>query len=174
MLDAYLPVCDTIKPCLAASANDQPWRTLSNTQTLFCYLAPRPSVKHGLSSHDEKISTFVVLDSPALAGLERLRTFKGWENNWDAEGAKAPEPQVVDFATKVFSLLSVHRVPTVTLNAEGQPMFVYTGSHPGEVVVTSVDRFDYFFAQDDAPEREDMTLVHATLPDDLIAYLRPA
>ena len=173
-MDAYLPLCDTVKPCLSVRGNDQPWRSVSDTQTLAWYFAPKQTSKHGLSTQGQKIATFVVMDNPALAGLERLRTFKGWQDNWDAEGSKAPNPDVVDSSSRIFSLLAVHKVPSVTLSAEGHPMFVYGAPLNGEVVVTGIDTIDYFFADDASPEGEDVTVPHGALPDDLIAYLHSA
>lgn len=173
-MDNYLPVCDTVKPSLSIAANDQPWRALSDTHSLLWYATPRVSHNPGLSSVGEAIHTFVVVQNPVLAGLERLRAFRSWKDNWDAEGSKAPDPAVLETASKIFALLSVHRVPTVALSADGDPMFIYGAPLHGEVVVTGIDQIDYFFADDGAPEGESVGVGNATLPIDLIAHLHSA
>lgn len=172
-MDAYLPVHDTVKPSLTVLVSDHPWRSEPRTQTLVWYMAPRERVSRGLSSTAE-IKSFLVIDSPALAGLERLRTFKGWGDNWDAEGAKAPNPDVVDFASKVFGLLSVYRTPEVGLSSDGYPMFIYGQPYAGEILVSGPSSFDYFFANDDACEGEDVSLEDGALPAKLVASLHTA
>lgn len=174
-MDAYLPISDTVKPCVTASANDLPWHLLSGTQTLFWYSTPTPRVGAALSSmHQQSRTTFVIVDQPAHQGLERLRTFRGWGENWDAEGGKAPDPTVIDFASQVLGLLSIHRAPEVTLNADGQPMFVYGKPLNGEITVTAPGTIDYFFADDNAPEGEDVAMIDGSLPQSLISYLHSA
>lgn len=116
--------------------------------------------------------SFVITNHPAQAGLQRLRTFRGWKDNWDAEGSKGPELDVLNFADQVFSLLAIHNVPEVTLTAEGHPMFVYGAPVKGEVIVTGNKTISYFFLENDAPEGEDV-LIGSFLPDDLIATIRP-
>lgn len=171
-MDVYLPVCDTIKPALAVLADDQPWVASSGTQSLMWYRVPARAQRHGRSSKLEQVTTFVIVDHPAHAGLERLRKFRGWTDNWDAEGSKAPDPAALDFASKVFGLLAVHRLPEVTLAADGRPMFVYGHPLAGEVVVTGPSTIDYFFADDNSPEGESVTLEAETLPSALVSYLR--
>jgi hypothetical protein len=172
MMDAYIPICDTVRPSISVSANDEPWHPLLGTQTLYWFVTPAPAYSQGLSSVNQAVHTFVILDHPAAAGLERLRTFKGWADNWDAEGGKAPDADTVDFATKVFSLLAVHNVPNITLGTNGHPMFLYNGKIKGEVIVTSGQTIDYFFADDEAPEGEDVLLSDGFLPEELVGYIR--
>lgn len=173
-MDAYLPACDTLTPSIVVPAKDQPWHVVAGTQSLFWRKVPAPSRVSPLSSHPKQVTTFAILEGPAHAGLERLRAFRGWTDNWDAEGAKAPDPNAIDFASKVFGLLALHRTPEVTLNAEGHPMFIYGTPLNGEVVVTGPGTIDYFFAHDDAPEGENVALEGVTLPTNLVSFLHTA
>lgn len=173
-MDAYLPVLDTIKPCISSPAVDEPWRACSGTRTLFWYKSPSQVQRVGRSSLDREIASFVIVEAPVHAGLERLRSFGGWQDNWDAEGSRAPEIGVLDFASKVFGLLSIHRAPEVTLSADGHPMFIYGAPLDGEVVVTGINTIDYFFADDASPDGEDVALDESGLPADLLDYLRTA
>lgn len=173
-MDAYLPIHDTLQPSVSVSANDEPWKPLTGTRTLLWYTAPAHARMSSGSSTGRPVSFFIIGEHPAAAGLERLRKFKGWPDNWDAEGAKAPRDKAVDFATKVFGLLSSHRIPSVTLDVDGNPMFVYEGQHRGEIVITGDQTFDYFFHADDAPEKEDATLSEGYLPSELISYISSA
>ena len=170
-MDVYFPVYDTVKPCIIVAADDRPWRTLASTQTLFWHRAPAPAHGQARSSYAEQGTTYFILNAPAHEGLERLRAFRGWSDNWDAEGSKAPHPTALDFASKVFGLLAVHRSPEVTLTADGHPMFVYGAPVNGEVVVTGPGTIDYFFADDGAPEGEDVAINEGALPRELVSHL---
>lgn len=108
----------------------------------------------------------------APRALARLRKFKGWTDNWDGEGSKAPNPAVLDSAGTILGLLAMHRVPSVALSAEGHPMFIYGAPIHGEVVVTGRDTFDYAFMSDDGPEHEGATLTNGSLPAELIKHLQ--
>lgn len=173
-MDAYIPTSETVKPAFFVPENDQPWRQISGTQTLMWYPAVKPAEERTLSSSNKAVTHFIVLDNPSHAGLNRLRTFRDWPDNWDAEGSKAPDNQVLEFATKVFGLLCLYRVPSVTLSADGLPMFVYGAPIRGEVVVTSTSTIDYFFADDGAPEGDGVPVDHGALPSELVEYLRNA
>lgn len=173
-MEAYLPICETATPVMMTTANDQPWRRLSGTQTVFWWKTTNNSNPAGLSSVSSEIREFFIVNNPTLIGLQRLRAFRSWGDNWDGEGSKAPNAEAVDFASKILGLLAMHRVPAVSLSADGSPMFIYGEPLNGEVVVTGRDRFDYFFAADNAPEVENASLSNNSLPGDLIAYLQSA
>jgi hypothetical protein len=174
MMDVYLPIQDTLRPSVSTAALDEPWRLETGTQTVFWLTAPAAARIGGASSLGGPVSLFVITEHPASAGLERLRNFKGWPDNWDAEGAKAPCDSTIDFATKVFGLLSLHRTPEVTLDVAGNPMLLYNGAIQGEVIVTSDSTFDYFFESDDAPDGENIELSNGYLPRDLVSYISSA
>jgi len=169
-MDAYSPVAQTVIPHVSSSVEDQPWRTMAGTQTVLWHAGPSAIRGTGYSSIKKPI-TFFLVDAPELAGLERLRAFKTWSDNWDAEGAKAPDPNLIDVASQVFSLLSVRRVPQVTLTADGHPMFVYGAPLQGEVVVTDLNKIDYFFAEENAPSDEDVAFDGSSLPLELLHYI---
>lgn len=108
---------------------------------------------------------------PVLTALKRLRAFKGWERNWDAEGAPAPDGDTLEAATKVLGLLAVYAVPQVGLDSEGRPMLTFDGDLRGEVTVTTPQTLDYFFEDADLFGYE-TPFDGLALPGDLIALLR--
>lgn len=167
-MDCYLPINETVTSHPVA-ALDQPFRSVTSTQTIMWAYAPTEARQFG--GRGEKKLTFFIIDSPELVGLERLRSFKGWSDNWDAEGGKAPDPAVIDEASKVYSLLSRFRVPQVTLTADGLPMFAYGSPLRGEVVVTGLGKLDYFFAAEGAPADEEVDFDGESLPAELTQYI---
>lgn len=173
-MDAYAPIVDTLQPRISVPADAQPWSLASTTRTIFWRLAPAARAGGGRSSRGEPVSTFVIVDGPAHAGLERLRTFSSWQDNWDAEGSKAPDKAILDFASNVYGLLSVHRVPEVTLSADGHPMLIYGAPLNGEIIITGENTMDYFFESDEGPDEEGATLDEGALPENLTSYLHSA
>lgn len=171
-MDAYAPLAQTFMPCAYAPANDQPWSAVTRTETVV-WFATRPA-DQGRFASTKKVPTFFILDAPSHAGLERLHSFKGWKDNWDAEGGVAPDPRVIDAASQVFSLLAIHKVPQVGLSSDGHPMFLYGGSHRGEVVVTGVNTIEYYFANVGGPSAEDVVFDGERLPDEVVNYLGSA
>lgn len=167
-MDCYLPINETVTSH-PVSAVDQPFQAVTSTQTIMWVSAPAAPRQFGAPS--EKKLTFFIVDSPELEGLQRLRSFKGWSDNWDAEGGKAPDPAIIDEASKVYSLLSRFRVPQVTLTADGLPMFAYGSPLRGEVVMTGAGKLDYFFAADGAPADEEVDFDGQSLPVELTQYI---
>jgi hypothetical protein len=86
------------------------------------------------------------LDSGS-AILNRLRTFRGWEKNWDGEGAAAPNAAAIETASNFLSLWSPRKTrPEIMLTHDGLPMFVISDSRLfGEIIVNSDETIDYFF-----------------------------
>lgn len=86
-------------------------------------------------------------ESPEHLALQRLRTFKTFKRNWDAEQGAAPDHKTIDAATTLLSLLSAKgEAPKVSLTSDGFPMLLFgDGSARGEIIVTSESTFDYFF-----------------------------
>lgn len=171
-MDAYVPIADSLTPAITTPANDQPWRTIGGTRTLLWFNSAAARGTAGYSAAPQ--ATFFLFDAPELAGLERIRSFATWGDNWDAEGARAPNPAVLNDACLMFSLLAVHKVPQVTLTAEGHPMFAFDGAVQGEVVMTEPGKFDYFFAADGAPSDEGVAFDGNALPKELLDYINPA
>lgn len=174
-MDAYLPLPVTTTVRMPVSGNDMPWEIASGTQTIIWQSAhvTRRSVQNS-SFFEEQPPTFFIVNVPEIQGLHRLRTIRGWRENWDGEGGKAPDPATVDTASVVFGILSVHRPPQIALSAEGHPMFLYGAPLNGEVVVTSPGTIDYFFADDGAPEGEDVKFDGFNLPQDLLDHISVA
>lgn len=172
-MDAYTPLPDSFTPYASVTQLDEPWRSGWGTQTVVFFKGPAPTKTVGTSSLGSAGDlSFVLIDTPVLAGLDRLRTFRDWQDNWDAEGARAPDVETLNAASKVFSLLAAHSVPNVTLDSDGQPMLVFNGTLRGEVVMTSPSTLDYFFMDDDAPYGENATFVGDQLPPELVSYIK--
>lgn len=174
-MDAYHPVVDSVRPHIAAQASDEPW-TLSRgagTRTIFWYSIPSSPRGSGWSSLDQPMKTFFFAYDPAHAGLQRLRTFRNWKDNWDGEGAPAPEKEALDTSTKVLALLVASGAsPKVQLNSDGLPVFsIYGDGLDGEVVVTSKDTIEYYFHGDEPVGQSDVPFDGVKLPDELICQL---
>jgi hypothetical protein len=169
MMDAYAPIAQTFTPCAYAPANDQPWSAVTRTETIVWFATSASDRRVAATSNG--VPKFYVLSAPSHAGLERLHSFKGWQDNWDAEGGIAPDNRVIDVASQVFSLLALHEVPKVGLSSDGYPMFMFSGLHRGEVVVTGVDTIEYFFANPGGPSGEDVAFDGDKLPEAISDYL---
>lgn len=169
----YTPIPNSYTPSAYVTYVDEPWRAGRGTQTMVFYKGAAPARMHGATSVGGASDlTFVFIDTPVLAGLDRLRRFQNWKDNWDAEGARAPDPVALDTASKVFSLLSVHAVPDVTLDVDGNPMLIFNAPVRGEVVVTSPQSIDYFFVDGRAPYGEAVPFDGEHLPQELAAYVK--
>lgn len=79
--------------------------------------------------------------------LARLRRFRSWEENWDGEGASAPNPTVLDTAIQLLSSLARgHAVFNVGLDAEARPMFNLRDSRfDGYIVVEPETTLSFSF-----------------------------
>jgi len=170
-MDAYLPTLNTFAPSAYVADIGEIWDRVHGTRTvIYRYGEARPTTERLLTSSLNRTFFFNDVDSPELAGLERLRSFQRWGENWDAEGSAAPNPEILDAASRVFSLLSVHAVPQVTLTPEGLPAFLYEGATSGEVIVTGPMMIDYFFTGD-GPFDDDVDISADILPTALIEQL---
>ena len=169
-MDLYhAPKAPTVAPSANESSVGDLWNRTPSTMT-YVFAYQRCNALPKSVSTISKDLTFVTLDSPALAGLERLRSFENWQGNWDAEGSAAPDVGALDAASKMFSLLAIYATPQVTLTPEGHPAFLYSGAVNGEVVVTSATTMEYFFADDDVFE-QDVAITGDALPDALRSQL---
>lgn len=169
MMDAYPNYAPTVAPSADTSSIGDLWDRAAGSQTVIWIYQRQDALPKRVSTVGDDF-VFHTMSSPALAGLERLRAFEGWSANWDAEGSAAPNLAALDAASRVFSLLSIHAVPQVTLTPEGLPAFLYGGAINGEVVVTSASTIEYFFADDDLFE-QDVDISDNTLPSALRAKL---
>lgn len=124
----------------------------------------------GLVAKPDAGSDFGAL-APAAAGLQRLRSFYHYPSNWDGERAAQPSKALLDSASEIFSLLSLHGVvPFVALSSEGQVVFSYDSDGvDGEVTVTSPGILDYYFPGQLA--EYDVQFDGKSLPDELNAHL---
>jgi hypothetical protein len=105
--------------------------------------------------------------------LNRLRTFKNWPENWNAEGAKRPVLSAIDDATLFLSLWSSKYVPEVGLTHDGLPMFsLKTPNALGEIIVNADSSLDYYFEYEDgrSPEGdENIPFNKVSLPEQILA-----
>ena len=95
--------------------------------------------------------------SYSSAILNRLRTFASWTENWDGEGAAAPNLVAIDIASKFLSLWLPSSIePEIVLTHDGLPMFVINnGEMIGEIIVNSDKSLDYFFEYADGTMKGD-------------------
>lgn len=77
--------------------------------------------------------------------LERLRSFKGWDANWDREGALAPRLDAIDAAGNLVGFLANEGIrPSVALDTLGRPVLVFrTPIGEGEVIVENKNRLSF-------------------------------
>lgn len=68
---------------------------------------------------------YAPVSTPAgVLALQRLRTFLTWSDNWDAEGAPAPDPKAIEAAQQILGFIQSYSVQLSTmLDANGHPMF---------------------------------------------------
>jgi len=113
---------------------------------------------------------------PGHATLDRLRSFKSWPANWDAEGAPKPDADTIDAATNLLALLNAIGVlPAVQLNAEAQPLFTFhSAGIDGEVTVTSPSTLDFYFHGDDPVAGADVEFNGSRLPTGVTERLSAA
>lgn len=100
------------------------------------------------------------VSSPVLAAVKRLRAMRAYGQNWNAEGAPAPNPEAVDAAVVMVGFLAPLGLRmTVMLDAFGQPLvLVSNGEGEGEVVLTGPDTFDFAWFGGGAAEDGDAGL----------------
>lgn len=119
-----------------------------------------------------------VAHSAVVQALGRLRTFHGWENNWDAEGAPAPSEAALDAASELLGFLKPYPVmPTAMLNAFGHPLLLlrYEGGE-GEIEITDAEHLDFVIdgANGEVEVDTDVVFDSSGLPASLEAALRAA
>lgn len=95
---------------------------------------------------------------PSAAALQRLRIFRDWHDNWDAEGAPAPDLRALDAASNLLGFLKSYPVePIAMLDASGLPMLLlrFLGGE-GEITVSGNGAVDFVL---DLPDGETQTEV---------------
>lgn len=133
-------------------SKDEPYRNWAGTKTSeFVVKVDLPIKRAVASSSNDVRSKFSTELSATMSALNRLRTFKTWKENWDAEGAPAPDSDSIEAATQVLSLLALENVaPTVTLNSDGKPMLLINQwGLDGEITVTEPGEVEFFFDADE-------------------------
>lgn len=125
------------------------------------------------ASSTSKVLQVEVADSPELSALQRLRQFKTFEANWDAEHAAAPDHAAIDAATTILSLLSAKGVtPKVSLTSDGHPMFLFGNEAvQGEIVVTSATTLDYFFDSSEGDGDCDVAFDGRHIPEAVLQFI---
>lgn len=170
-MDAYVTTLDSFTPSAYVQTLDELWEPKFETETVwYVEHAPVRAAVVSSTSTQASLTDFWLADVPVLAGLERLRSFQGYEDNWDGEGGASPEAAAVETAVQLFSLLSNHAVPQVSLNSLGQLMLVYNSPQSGEIVITGPQRFSYFFSGEEELFADDEPF-SGNLPDDLLTRL---
>ena len=84
------------------------------------------------------VESQVVPTSHAELSLTRLREFRDWSDNWDAEGAVAPRPEMLDAAEKLLGQVigCTNLGVKVALASSGSPLlFLWAGDTLGELQI---------------------------------------
>lgn len=131
------------------------------------YFSPIPSEKNddaALPNTSKEEVHIKPSSSSSSVILNRLRTFAGWTENWDGEGAAAPNLEAIDIASKFLSLWLPSKIePEIVLTHDGLPMFVINnGEMIGEIVVNSNRTLDYFFEYADGSMKGDEAISFET------------
>ena len=111
----------------------------------------------------------------STAALMRLRTFSRWGENWDGEGAPAPDAATLNCAAVLLGLLSTElgNAPKVMLNALGEPMFIVVEERfELAVTVKSKDEASFYVAQGNDEDGGLTPFDGVHLPPDLKSAIR--
>lgn len=92
--------------------------------------------------------------------LARLRRFRTWGENWDGEGAPAPDAASLNVAVRLLSLLAhEHAVLSVGLDADSRPMFNLRDSlYEGHIVVEAGGELSFSFSRGESEVMDDFDL----------------
>jgi hypothetical protein len=149
-------------PTLASITPTFSFPAYSSGSTVHSYASTKPDIVRPL--HAATVSKNVLLSpnnemdpvpisflprtdkGESTTALARLRTFATWRDNWDGEGASAPDGKALDAASLILGLLSsdLGKVPKVMLNGDGEPMFVLIDKH-FEIAVTVKSKTEISF-----------------------------
>lgn len=136
-------------------------------------IRPKPAEKAEANSKSQ-VMDFALCDAPEHVALQRLRRFKAFKANWDAEHSAAPNLEAIDSAIVMLSLLSAHGLtPKVALASEGAPMLLFSqGSFKAEIVVKASNLFDYYVDTPEGDGEEDIAFDGRSLPANLLNQLQ--
>lgn len=113
--------------------------------------------------------------SPMVRALNRLRLFKNWGENWDAEGAPEPDKAAIDYASELLGYLKSYPIePTAMLDSIGKPLLLFEyGGKEGEISVGPNGALDFVFdnPEGDLEAEADVEFDASTLPPSLEALL---
>lgn len=107
----------------------------------------------------------------SLVAIKRLRTMRGYDGNWDGEGAPAPEADLIDMAITLVGFLAQEGLQVkASLDGEGRPMLLLSrGADEGEVTVTGDGQFEFaWFAAGNAFGGCDVEFDGKRLPNELL------
>ena len=130
-------------PCRVTS-DEQTWQEDGTLQNMFT--AGRNFYQ--LRSHRPVEWRSVQTTDRNLARLRRIRT---WSENWNGEGAPAPNATSLDIAERLLCVLAYeHAVLSVGLDADSRPMFNLRNSlFEGHIVVEAGGELSFFFSRDE-------------------------
>lgn len=137
--------CTYVPAVIYKAENEELFSSGTQTIRLVTVIDALPPPRVEISSTGEGFD-FSTKIRGALKSLNRLREFRRWGDNWDAEGAPAPEKASIDAATKILGLLALQGIePAVMLNADGKPMFlIESAGVESEIVFHSSEELGYF------------------------------
>lgn len=124
----------------------------------------------------DKLSLGVPDTSTIDAVMERLRSFKTWDENWDGEGAPKPDHDIINAAIRLFSLLAPGAQEFgVSLDSNSIPTFYVRDSvYTGHIAVEREDEISFFFRKHDGEviEEYEVRFGQREIPPPLQAALR--
>lgn len=103
--------------------------------------ARRPQITSAVEHHERSPSW------PLQAALGRLRKFKTWHENWNAEGAPAPDHQLIEAASNLLGLVGRYQSPKVMLSSDAVPMLLFSDAHfDGEITISAKNEIEFYFS----------------------------
>lgn len=131
------------------------------------------SIPGAVGGTAKRVDAFLVdkatpITAPVRA-IERLRSFKSYGENWDAEGAPAPNPEAIDAAVNLVGFLAPFRGRLrVALDALGQPLILLSaGAAEAELTVVDERRIEFSVLGDTDDADVDVIFDGTTLPERL-------
>lgn len=154
---------------------EEPYEPEHVTETMFHFRTTAPVIALPRTQYWSSQPSAILsapARSPLIDAVNRLKAFKTWTENWDMEGAAAPNVDAIEAAIGLVELIERKGiVPAVALNSDGDPMLMFQrGGVPGEVVVTSAHSLEYYMNYDE-PLGGDVPFDGVNLPNEIASLI---
>lgn len=134
----------------------------------------------GMKAPTVEITNGLGEPSAVIRALGRLRSLALWGENWDGDGAPAPQQDAIGSAALMLGFLhsKLGKAPHVSLNGDGEPMLtMLDGEFEIAVTITSKTEAAYLIALGDDERGGLATFNERGLPAEIaaaVSELRPA